>query len=253
MERPLKGTDKLVLGEYNQSSNVWTIHVPVYWSPQDRAAEENRKNTERINRNCDQLQYGILGVRGAPRVVGASITGAPYVAIALKAVTSAVGRLVINGAVKVASKVLSPGAAMTGGAGAVAGNEGVKRSPAVQNLLTNGLGLFQRSEASRVFWSGGDGAKNAAATFARENGLKTLEMTWSGRVMDVINPVLPKAVSGPLWTRLSVSFANSTTRDAYVFQNASSGVRINSIWATKEYDILIEKGVNIHFYNVWNP
>jgi len=71
--------------------------------------------------------------------------------------------------------------------------------------------------------------------------------------MDIVNPVLPKAVPGPLWTKLSVPFENGTTSDAYVFQNASDGVRINSIWTTKEYDILIEKGVNIHFYNVWNP
>lgn len=62
--------------------------------------------------------------------------------------------------------------------------------------------------------------------------------------MDIVNPVLPKAVSGPLWTRLSVSFANGTTRDAYVFQNASDGVRINSIlsdhkiiWRNHKFEI----------------
>lgn len=150
MVRPLKGTDKLVLGEYNPSSNVWTIHVPVYWSHQDRAAEENRQNTERINRISDQLQYGTLGVLSAPFVAGASIAGAPYVAIAAKAVTSAVGRLVINGAAKVASKVLSPGTAVTGGAGAVAGNELIKRAPAAQNILARVPSILEKASSVKL-------------------------------------------------------------------------------------------------------
>src|SRR5206468_3915025 len=51
----------------------------------------------------------------------------------------------------------------------------------------------------RVFWSGGDVAKNAALDFAKANGMKTLEMTIMGRFMNSVSPYLPKWLTRPIW------------------------------------------------------
>ncbi len=63
------------------------------------------------------------------------------------------------------------------------------------------------STVGRVFWSGGDLAKNAAMEFAKASGRKTLEMTTSGRIMNTLNPIFPRSVSSPIWRRLSTNFA----------------------------------------------
>lgn len=62
--------------------------------------------------------------------------------------------------------------------------------------------LFSIGEASRVFWSGGEVAKTAAADFATANGMQTLEMTKAGRFMNAINPSLPGSISSPIWNSL---------------------------------------------------
>ncbi len=46
------------------------------------------------------------------------------------------------------------------------------------------------TSVSRVFWSGSKIAKQEAADFAKNNGMKTLEMTPQGRVMNTISPYL---------------------------------------------------------------
>ncbi|WP_343786381.1 RHS repeat-associated core domain-containing protein, partial [Wandonia haliotis] len=98
--------------------------------------------------------------------------------------------------------------------------------------------------SNRVFWSGGNVAKNAAANFARENGMITLEMTITGRVMNTINPILPRSVSTPIWNRLSLNFAKGAKGEAHFF-TTSTGPRPTSIWLRVEKPILKVNKVRI--------
>ena len=96
----------------------------------------------------------------------------------------------------------------------------------------------------RVFWSGGNVAKTAAANFANANGMKTLEMTISGRIMNSVSPYLPRAVSNPIWNNLSRSFAAGARGEANFF-TTTTGPRATSIWMTVERPILQQNGVSI--------
>ena len=89
----------------------------------------------------------------------------------------------------------------------------------------------------RVFWSGGNVAKTAAADFAKANGMKTLEMTTSGRIMNTVIPYLPCSILSPIWDRLFVNFARGAKGEINVVQNAT-GVGLNSTWRRIEYSIL---------------
>jgi hypothetical protein len=98
--------------------------------------------------------------------------------------------------------------------------------------------------SGHVFWSGGDFAKNAAAEFAKANGLRTLEMTMTGRIMNSISPFVPRSISNPIWKNMSKRFASSTSSKAHFF-TTSSGPRATSIWLSVEKPILEKNGVNI--------
>jgi hypothetical protein len=95
----------------------------------------------------------------------------------------------------------------------------------------------------RVFWSGGT-AKTAAAEFAKANGMKTLEMTTSGRIMDAVSPYLPRSISSKIWERLSTNFAKGATGEAHLF-TTPVGPRPGSIWLNVEKPILDYNGVTI--------
>jgi RHS repeat-associated protein len=96
----------------------------------------------------------------------------------------------------------------------------------------------------QVFWSGGNEAKNAAMKFAKANGMKTLEMTPTGKVMNTITPILPKKVSTPIWNMLSSNFAKKATGTAHFF-TTPLGPRPTSIWLTVEKPILKQNNVRI--------
>ena len=97
----------------------------------------------------------------------------------------------------------------------------------------------------RVFWSGGDIAKNTAMDFAMSNGMKTLEMTTGGRMMNAVSPYLPRSVSSPIWDGLSKNFARSASGNINVFQNAA-GVSLKSTWRRIEYPILQNNNIFYH-------
>ncbi|TRX51638.1 hypothetical protein FNH22_24055 [Fulvivirga sp. M361] len=97
---------------------------------------------------------------------------------------------------------------------------------------------------SRAFWSGGNVAKNTAASFAKSNGMKTLEMTARGRIMNTLNPVLPRSVSSPIWRSLSTNFAKGAKGQAHFF-TTPAGPRSGSIWLNIEKPILQQNGVRI--------
>ena len=90
------------------------------------------------------------------------------------------------------------------------------------------------SNVSQVFWSGGDLAKNAAKQVASDIGGKTLEMTRVGAYLEQIDA--PYSA----WQAASSNFANVASNSSsaiYSIQNAS-GVGVQSIWATIEYQLL---------------
>ena len=104
----------------------------------------------------------------------------------------------------------------------------------IGNAATNG----------RVFWSGGNIAKSAAANFAKANGMKTLEMTTAGRLMNSASPYLPRTITNPIWDRLSSNFAKGAAGEVNFFTTAA-GPRATSIWLQVEKPILQSKGINI--------
>ncbi len=105
--------------------------------------------------------------------------------------------------------------------------------------------------SGRVFWSGKSAvAGKAAESFARANGMKTLEMTWQGKALTRLTNATSYKLTAPLWNRASASFARGATGPVNVFHNASSGVRLNSVWRNVEYPIL--NGNNrIIYHNVF--
>jgi hypothetical protein len=105
-------------------------------------------------------------------------------------------------------------------------------------------GAMTTSATSRVFWSGGDIAKTAAADFAKVTGGKTLEMTFTGKIMNSVSPLLPRSVTGPIWNNLSTSFAKGASGSANFF-TTPAGPRAGSIWSTIEKPILEQKKIPI--------
>lgn len=98
--------------------------------------------------------------------------------------------------------------------------------------------------SGRVFWSGGNIAKNAAMDFAKTNGLKTLEMTTRGRIMNAAHSYLPRSASRPIWDNLSRNFANGAKGQAHFF-TTPAGPRSSSIWLNVEKPVLQRNGVRI--------
>lgn len=125
-------------------------------------------------------------------------------------------------------------------AGYIGGELAMSVGPGV---AARGLRMGTKAGA-RVFWSGGDVAKAAAADFAKANGMKTLEMTVRGSIMNKVSPYLPRAVSGPVWNGLSRGFARGTTGEAHFF-TTPLGPRPASIWLNVERPVLQQNGVNI--------
>jgi RHS repeat-associated protein len=97
---------------------------------------------------------------------------------------------------------------------------------------------------SRVFWSGGDVAKNAAMDFAKSINGTTLEMTTKGKIMNTISPYLPRFISTPIWESLSINFAKEATKEVHFF-TTPLGPRPNSIWINVEKPILDKNSVKI--------
>lgn len=102
----------------------------------------------------------------------------------------------------------------------------------------------------RVFWSGGRLAREAAESFALGIGGKTLEMTFQGRLLTRLTNLTSYNVTAPLWRWASSSFARNAQGSVNVFQNANTGVRLNSVWRTSEYSILRGNN-NIIYHNVY--
>jgi RHS repeat-associated protein len=106
------------------------------------------------------------------------------------------------------------------------------------------FGGASASATGRVFWSGGKLAKGEAASFAAANGMKTLEMTPAGSIMNTVSPFLPKSITTPIWNNLSSNFAKGAAGEANFFTTVA-GPKATSIWSTVEQPILQSNGVKI--------
>ena len=112
---------------------------------------------------------------------------------------------------------------------------------------------FLAAEATpRVFWSGGDAARDAAAAWAKANGATTLEMTQTGQELDQTTKGLDWLTQGrPAWADASRNFAQGAAGDVHVFQSGSRGVSLQSIWRDTEYPTLMQNNnVNNIIYHV---
>lgn len=105
------------------------------------------------------------------------------------------------------------------------------------------------NKGGKVFWSGSPEARVAAEAFAKQTGGKTLEMTKTGKVLDAITTKKNYPYVKPLWDMASKNFAKGAGEATDVFQSAN-GVRLKSVWATKEYPQLMKQGTNINFHTV---
>jgi hypothetical protein len=111
---------------------------------------------------------------------------------------------------------------------------------------------FKRaSVVGRVFWSGGrDIAGAAAMEFARAEGMQTLEMTFTGKILQGLTDLTSYKLVKPLWDRASRSFAGGAEGVVHVFQNATDGVSLGSTWRRIEYELLKDKNAII-FHDVF--
>jgi RHS repeat-associated protein len=100
-----------------------------------------------------------------------------------------------------------------------------------------------------VFWSGSPQARAAAEAFAKQTGGKTLEMTRTGKLLDAMTNKRTYPFLKSVWNAASRRFAKRAGSSTHVFQSAK-GVRLKSVWATKEYPRLIKQGTNIIYHTV---
>ena len=108
--------------------------------------------------------------------------------------------------------------------------------------------LLAANGGGKVFWSGGTPARQAAEAFAQQTGAKTLEMTKTGRFLDAITTDKTYPFLRPAWDAASKRFANGAGATTDVFQSTSRGVRLESVWATKEYPQLLKQGTQINYH-----
>jgi RHS repeat-associated protein len=103
-----------------------------------------------------------------------------------------------------------------------------------------GIGVAETTAPAltRVFWTGGEAAKNAATEWAAANGGVTLEMTAEGQTVGAATQGLDWLTQArPMWIQASTDFANGAIGEVHVFQGAS--ISLQSAWATAEYPALI--------------
>lgn len=108
--------------------------------------------------------------------------------------------------------------------------------------LANFIGFG--SGTGRVFWSGGNIAKNAAADFATANSGKTLEMTWVGKTLEYATAKTSYNTMKPFWDYASYSFGRGAQGSVNTFINQGA-YRTGSIWNTVERPLLQSRGIGI--------
>ena len=92
---------------------------------------------------------------------------------------------------------------------------------------------------------------NAAESFAKANGMTTLEMTGAGKNLTNLTKGMPWSEAAPLWEKASANFAKGAKGKIHVFQNAKTGIRIDGVWKKIEYPILKQNNIKINYHNVF--
>jgi RHS repeat-associated protein len=104
-------------------------------------------------------------------------------------------------------------------------------------------GLFRASALGRVFWNGGEFAKDAAQAHAVATGGTTINMTLGGRILGWAEKILPRSWMKPLWTRSSAYFARGAEGPVDLVRSLRSPpMRPDSVWLTTERPILQSQG-----------
>lgn len=117
--------------------------------------------------------------------------------------------------------------------------------PTVKNAGKSAVKIFEKK--GRVFWSGSSDARKAAESFAKANNKTTLEMTLTGKILDMATNKHTYPILKPFWDRASDRFAKGAEGVADVFHSVK-GVRLKSVWATKEYPRLSAQGNPIKYH-----
>jgi hypothetical protein len=113
--------------------------------------------------------------------------------------------------------------------------------------------LYRSTAQSRVFWSGGAAAEDAAEAWARLNRGSTLGMTEPA--MNLANETRELdwyLEARPRWQAASRGFALGASGDVHVFQSAR-GISLESIWRDEFYALLRNPSVNRIVYHVVMP
>ncbi|MBS1936562.1 MAG: hypothetical protein JSS84_01955 [Bacteroidetes bacterium] len=99
--------------------------------------------------------------------------------------------------------------------------------------------MLKAAQGGRVFWTGGRFVGEEASAFAAANGLRTLNMTGTGRVLTAMDKVLPRNVMSPLWDAASWRMAWGAQGPVHLLYNAApGGIRAGSTWLRIERPLL---------------
>jgi hypothetical protein len=110
--------------------------------------------------------------------------------------------------------------------------------PFALGAVQGGATAAMAGAEGRVFWSGGDLAKNAAAHYARANGGSTLEMTAAGQAMEQRIATVGWEAARADTAAASRSWAQGAAGEVSVIQ-AARGVSMQSMWRNVEYPALM--------------
>lgn len=151
-----------------------------------------------------------------------------------------------------AYKQMNTALTVSGTGGLVKGGLGLVGKAALKQGIVKGgeAAITGTTNTSRVFWSGGEVAKNAAENFAIKNGSTTLEMTEKGIYLTNKTKGMAWEEAKSLWDDASRQFAQGAKGEVNVFQRADVGVKTESVWARVEYPKLINNAnitkINYH-------
>ena len=110
-------------------------------------------------------------------------------------------------------------------------------------------GAFASSvKVPRVFYTGI--TPEAAQAYATKNGMQSIQMTKSGKVMQYIEPAVPKFLARPIWKKLSSDFAEGASNNShYLYDKSIKTMKIDSkaAWKTTEFPILKRRGIEPKF------
>jgi hypothetical protein len=106
----------------------------------------------------------------------------------------------------------------------------------------------------KVFWSGGEKAKQAAEEYAKSIDAEILEMTPQGKALEQwTNGMDWDTQAKPLWEKTSQTFAGSAPskqKHALVFIDSSRYRGSDSVWEKFEKPILEKKGITTEVIDI---